>query len=194
MITAAALGTGRWELVPARTSASFAVRNFGVATVHGQIPVTAAWVDVDAAGQATAVHAELDLTRIDTGNPRRDRDLRKPRLLDTAHHPALTFDGIAAGMTVEGVLTGRTPTRVSLDVTGILPGDAGTVTAHATTTFDRAALGVRAPRFLISRRIAAMIDITFAPPSPHPHERRDTRSRDVERRSLNVNPYAGDGP
>jgi polyisoprenoid-binding protein YceI len=194
MITATALRAGRWELVPARTSARFAVHNFGVATVHGQIPVTAAWVDVDAAGQATAVHAELDFTLIDTGNPRRDRDLRKPRLLDTVHHPALTFDGTAAGMVVDGVLTGRSATRVSLDVTSISPGDAGTVTAHGTTVFDRAALGVRAPRFLIGRRIAAVIDITFAPPSVHPPERSDARSGEVERRPLNVNLNAGDGP
>jgi polyisoprenoid-binding protein YceI len=164
MITATALRSGRWELVPARTSATFAVNNFGVATVRGQIPVTAAWVDVDAAGRPTAVHAELDLTRIDTGNQRRDHDLRKPRLLDTAHHPALTFDGTAAGMIVDGVLTGRAPARVSLDVTSITPGNAGTVTAHATTVFDRMALGVRAPRLLIGRRIAVVIDVTFAPP------------------------------
>ena len=68
MITATALRTGRWELTPARTSVGFAVRNFGVATGRGQIPVTAAWVDVDDAGRPAAVHAELDLTRIDTGN------------------------------------------------------------------------------------------------------------------------------
>ena len=71
MIIATALRTSRWELVPARisgTSASFAVGNLGVATVRGRIPVTAAWADVDATGLPTAVHAELDLTRIDTGN------------------------------------------------------------------------------------------------------------------------------
>jgi polyisoprenoid-binding protein YceI len=115
-------------------------------------------VDVDAAGQITAMHAELDLTRIDTGNPHRDRDLHKSRLLDTSHHPALTFDGKAAGMIVDGVLTGRSATRVSLNVTSVKPGDAGTVTAHATTAFDRVALGVRAPRFLIGRRIAVVIN------------------------------------
>ena len=165
MITATALRTGRWELVPARTRAGFTVRNFGAATVRGQIPVTTAWVDVDAAGQPTTVHAELDLTQIGTGNPRRDRDLRKPHLLDTARQPVLTFDGIAAGTTIDGVLTGRAATRVSLDVTSLTPSDAGTITAHATTAFDRAALGVRAPRFLIGRRIAVVIDVTFAPPS-----------------------------
>ena len=41
MITATAPRTGRWELVPTRTSVGFMVRNFGVVTVRGQIPVTA---------------------------------------------------------------------------------------------------------------------------------------------------------
>ena len=41
MITATAPRTSRWELVPARTSASSGVRNFGLATVRGQIPVSA---------------------------------------------------------------------------------------------------------------------------------------------------------
>jgi len=157
--------TGRWELVPARSTADFAVRNFGFATVRGQIPVTAAWVDVDPAGQPAAVHAELDLTRVDTGNPRRDRDLRQPRLLDTAHHPTLTFDGVAAGPTVDGVLNGRAAADVSLGVTGVTPGDGGIVTARATCAFDRAALGVRAPRLLIGRRITVVINATFAPPA-----------------------------
>jgi polyisoprenoid-binding protein YceI len=165
MTTATAPRTGRWELVPARTTAGFDVRNFGVAIVHGQIPVTAAWADVDTAGRPKAVHAELDLTRIDTGNPRRDHHLRKPHLLDTAHHPTLTFDGIAADTTVDGVLAGRAAARVILDVTSITPSDTGMVTVHAATAFDRAALGVRAPRFLIGRRIAVVIHATFAPPS-----------------------------
>ena len=194
MITATALRAGRWELVPTRTSASFAVRNFGAATVRGQIPVTTAWADVDATGQPTAVHAELDLTRIDTGNPRRDRDLCKPRLLDTAQHPALTFDGIAAGGIVDGVLTGRAATRVSLDITSVAPGDGGTITAHATTAFDRAALGVRAPRFLIGRRIAVVIDATFAPPSAPPPVQRGTRREEAGQRSRSINLKAGGMP
>ncbi len=189
MITATALRTGRWELTPARTSVGFAVRNFGVATGRGQIPVTAAWVDVDDAGRPAAVHAELDLTRIDTGNPRRDRDLRKPRLLDTAHHPTLTFEGIVDGMIVDGVLTGLAAARASLDVVSVTPSESGTVTAHATATLDRAALGVRAPRFLIGRRIAAVIDVTFAPPSAHP--RRAAGGGDDERRSPVVHLNAG---
>jgi polyisoprenoid-binding protein YceI len=69
-------------------------RNFGVATVRGQIPVTAAWVSLDAAGKPAAVHAGPGPTGIATGHRRRDRDLRKSRLPGTAHHhPALTFDG-----------------------------------------------------------------------------------------------------
>jgi len=141
-------------------------------------------------GRPTAVHAELDLTRIDTGNPRRDHDLRRPHLLDTAHYPALTFDGVADGATVVGALTGRMATRVSLDITSVTPGDTGTVTVHATTEFDRTALGVRAARFLIGRRIAVVIDAIFAPPSVRPPRQQDARCGQAER-PLSVNLIAG---
>ena len=194
MITATAPRTGRWELVPTRTSVGFMVRNFGVVTVRGQIPVTAAWADVDAAGRSAAVHAELDLTRIDTGNPRRDRDLHKPRLLNTVRHPALTFDGAVVGATVDGILTGRAAAYVSLDVTNVAPGDGGMLTVHATTAFDRTALGVRAPRFLIGRRIAVVIDATFTPPSAHLPGQRDARGGEAEPRSLSANLSAGGKP
>ncbi len=83
--------------------------------------------------------------------------------------------------------TGRAATYVSPDVTKVMPGDAGTVTAHAVTELDRAALGVRAPRFLIGWRIAVVIDAMFAPPSARTLKRRNARCGEIERRSLSVN-------
>jgi hypothetical protein len=61
-----------------------------------------------------------------------------PGLLDTARHPALTFDGAAADTTVDGVLTGRAGAQVRLDVTNLTPGDDGMVTVHATTALPSA--------------------------------------------------------
>ena len=80
---------------------------------------------------------------------------------------------------------------MSLDVTSVMPGDAGTVTVHAMTELDRAALGVRAPRFPIGRRFAVVIDAMFAPPSARTLKRRDARCGEIERRSLSVNLNAG---
>jgi polyisoprenoid-binding protein YceI len=172
-MTAAAptlLRTGRWQFVSSLTSARLAVRNFGVKTVHGQLPVLEAWVDVDASGRPTAVHATLDLAGLDTGNARRDRDLRAPRLLDTAKYPTVTFDAAAPTQvgetewTVAGRLTGRaTAADLTLQVRVAPPRD-GQVGVHAVTELDRCALGVTAPRLLIGRRVAICVDATFTAP------------------------------
>lgn len=159
--------TRRWELVNSLSSAACAARNFGIKTVRGQVPVRQAYVDVDAAGQPLAVHAELDLAGLATGNARRDRDLRKPHLLDSDRFPTVTFTG-RAGEPDDGgwQLPGRLAARgVEIDVVlaAVVGQDGDRVTVHATTTFDRRDLGVRAPLFLIGRRIAVTIDAVLRP-------------------------------
>lgn len=163
------LATGRWDGVAARCSATFAVRNFGLRTVRGSVPVSSCSVEVDAAGTPTAVAATLDLTGIDTGNRTRNRDLQKPRLLDTANHPGLAFTGSApvpttAGWQVPGTLTGRASAHVTLDAEPVGRTARGELTVRATCTLDRRSLGVQAPRFLVGRYVTVHIEATFAPP------------------------------
>jgi polyisoprenoid-binding protein YceI len=166
-MTAATVRTGRWEFVSSLTCAGFAVRNFGVKTVRGQLPVRSARVDVDESGRPSGVHATLDVAGIDTGNARRDRDLRGPRLLDVAQYPMITFDSSAIEQVgdTEWVVTGRlaghgTHVEVSMQVQVTSTRDGG-IAVRAVTEFDREALGVTAPRFLIGRRIAVDISATF---------------------------------
>ncbi|MCO1660569.1 YceI family protein [Pseudonocardia humida] len=158
-----ALPTGEWVLDPTRTTASFAVRN-GPGTVHGTVPVTAGAVRVDGAG--VRVEAELDLSALDTGNPRRDRDLGKPGLLDLDRHPRLRFvaddvRGTDGGWVLVGTLSVRgrevpvTLTVADADRPDLL--DAGDATAVGTTRLDRRDLGVRAPRVLIGRWIEVTV-------------------------------------
>ena len=77
--------------MPQGSSASFSVSNFGVNTVRGIVPIRAATVVVAADRLINRVHATLDLAGIDTGNARRDKDLRSHRLLDTDQFPDVTF-------------------------------------------------------------------------------------------------------
>jgi polyisoprenoid-binding protein YceI len=168
--TGTALRAGRWQIVSSLSCAGLAVRNFGVKTVQGRIPVLDAWVDVDASGRPTAVHATLDLAGIDTGNTRRDRDLRAPRLLDTAKYPTVTFDGAAPKQvgveewTVAGRLAARaTSVEVTLQVR-VTSAAEGQIGIHAVTELDRRDLGVTAPRFLIGRRVAICVDAAFTAP------------------------------
>ena len=162
-----ALAPGRWPVVVTRTAATFTVRNFGLRHVTGTLPVTEAWVEVDGAGVPRAVRATLDLRAIATGNARRDADLQKPHLLDTAKYPTLTFTGTpqpaAGGWTVPGTLAGRQSAEVTVAAT-IESAAAHEITVHASAEFDRRELGVRAPRFLIGRRLRVEVTATFLAP------------------------------
>jgi polyisoprenoid-binding protein YceI len=163
------LTAGRWLPVPESTRAHFAVRQMGgLATVHGRVPVTAAHVDVDEDGAPRAVQATLDLGRLETGNAKRDRDLRKPKLLGSADHPTMTFAGTPApsqdGWEVAGELVHRATAPVTLAARIVDEAPDGTLTVHATASFDREALGVRAPAAMIGRTIQITIEAAFRPP------------------------------
>ena len=101
---------GDWLADPAACTLTFAVRNFGLRTVTGQIPLTSAVVQVGPDGQPAGVHAELDAAGIRTGHPRRDHDLRGRRFLATDQWPVITFEAglikpVQTGWTVSGTLT-----------------------------------------------------------------------------------------
>jgi polyisoprenoid-binding protein YceI len=159
--------TRRWQLVHTLSSARFAVRNLGVKTVTGCVPIRSASVEVGADGRPIAVQATLDLSALDTGNTRRDRDLGKPGLLDTGRFPTITFAAGAgtedeAGWRIPGTLAARgASTQVVLAVTVDHRGTEAAV--HATTSFDRRELGIRAPRVLIGRRIEVTVDAVLRP-------------------------------
>ncbi|TDP92792.1 YceI family protein [Labedaea rhizosphaerae] len=160
----AVLAEGRWTADLARSTATFTVGNLGK-TVTGTVPVLDGTVDVDAQGLPCAVRGTLDLGAVDTGNRRRDKDLRKPKLLDLDQHPVMTFvaDEVitgADGWSVTGKLTARGTT---IGLTGHVTSSTvdGAVTLTARTSLDRRALGVRAPRFMIGHTVDITVVATI---------------------------------
>lgn len=162
-----AIPAGEWTIVPQGSAASFSVSNFGVNTVRGTVPIRTASVVVASDRLISRVHATLDLAGIDTGNARRDKDLRNHRLLDTDQFPAVTFactdilttdDGWRLTGTLEAHGT-TIPVTVDAELT---TGPAnGSLSVHATAKFDRRALGIKAPRLMIGREIAVEINAEF---------------------------------
>jgi polyisoprenoid-binding protein YceI len=150
------LASGRWTVDLAHAVAAFRVSTLG-RTVTGTVPIIDGVVDLAAGGLPTAITGSLDLGAINTGNARRDRDLRKPRFLDLDRHPTMTFaaDSVTAsqaGWSVAGRLTARGATvRVAGDVAVSGQDQSAALTAH--TWLDRRILGVRAPRIMIGRRV-----------------------------------------
>ncbi|MGH3213440.1 MAG: YceI family protein [Trebonia sp.] len=160
----AGLAVGRWTVDPAHSTATFRVRSLG-RTVTGTVPVTEGTMDVDESGRPRTIDGLLDLGAIDTGNPRRDKDLRKPRFLDLGRYPAMTFaaESITASpgdWRVTGALAVRgTSVRLADDAAVSSHDESATVTAH--TRLDRRALGIRAPAIMIGHAIDITVTATL---------------------------------
>lgn len=163
---AQALRTGRWELVTSASTVRISVGHFGYRTVTGEVPIRSATVEIGADGVPARVDAVLDLAALDTGNRRRDADLRKPKLLDSARHPDLTFTGTPRSSGDDWQVPGRVCARgheVAATLSASLSSAADGVSVTADTDLEVRAFGVRAPRLLIGRTVHVHIEARFAP-------------------------------
>jgi polyisoprenoid-binding protein YceI len=156
---------GRWTVLAGRSTAGFHVRDKLVTTVHGTMPVVGGAVAAAEDGAVTA-YVEVGVAGIDTGNARRDRDLHKPPFLDVEAHPVVRLEvtGVTAtddGWTAEARVHARGRTApVTLAVRRT---DAGgdDLRLHVTGRLDRAALGIRAPSFIIGRHVDLEADLAL---------------------------------
>jgi polyisoprenoid-binding protein YceI len=180
MTTAAAiLAAGQWQVDAEHSTATFTVGNLG-RTVAGTVPILTGTVEVGPDGLPSAIYGTLDLSAIATGIPRRDKDLRKPKLLDLDRYPVSTFEAdrmtaAPGGWSVSGYLTARgTRTRLTGDVEVSAQGpqaqgqpaqgQAATLTAR--TQLDRRALGLRAPKLMIGHQVDITVTATIHPADP----------------------------
>ncbi|WP_280218495.1 YceI family protein [Nocardia neocaledoniensis] len=160
----------RWAVAPQDSTAHFRVGHFGH-TVSGSIPVLDGRLTLGPNGQPATVSGAVDLAAIDTGNARRDRDLRKPRLLDLDRHPVMSFvaddiTGTDGEWRVAGVATVRgRDVPLVFTVTKFALG-ADTVTVSAEAVLDRRLLGLRAPEFLIGRCVTIALHVVLRAETP----------------------------
>lgn len=151
-----ALRSGRWAVDVDTATATFEVRNLG-RTVPGSAPVRSGDVAIGPDGELESVTGTVELAALVTDNARRDRDLRKPRLLDLDTHPVATFTSeeiavAADGWTVRGTFTAR-GRSIPLAFRVRVDGDVWEGTAR----FDRKALGVKAPALFIGRAVTLSV-------------------------------------
>src|SRR6266403_212159 len=148
--------TTTWQIDPAHTAAGFSVKHMMIATVRGQfkgVTGTVLWDDQDI--NKSTVDVTIDANTIDTGEPKRDADLKSANFFDVAHYPTITFkskkiEQVSAGkIKITGDLTIHGVTKeVALNVEGPTgpvkdPWGNTRVAASATTRINRQDFGIK---------------------------------------------------
>jgi polyisoprenoid-binding protein YceI len=152
----AAAATSPWQIDPAHTAAQFAVKHMMISTVRGEFKgVTGAVVWDDADITKSSVNVTIDAATVNTGEPKRDADLRGDHFFDVAKYPTIAFKSTrvepagAGKLNVTGDLTIHGITKqVVLDVAGpsaVVKDPMGNsrVAISATTKINRQDFGVK---------------------------------------------------
>ena len=147
--------TVTWRIDPSHSSAQFSVRHMMISTVRGQFGGVKGTVVHDPKNPAAStVEATIDETTVNTGQTKRDNDLKSPEFFDMKRYPEMKFKSTSvetAGpgkMKVTGDLTINATTRpVVLDVDGPTPAirdpqGREKVGINATTKISRKEFGI----------------------------------------------------
>jgi len=156
ILSVPAVATSTWQIDPAHTAAQFAVKHMMISTVRGEFKaVTGAVVWDDQDITKSTVNVTIDATTVNTGEPKRDADLRSDHFFEVAKYPTIMFKSTrvepagAGKLSVTGDLTIHGVTKqVVLDVVGPSPAikdPAGNtrVAISATTKINRQDFGVK---------------------------------------------------
>jgi polyisoprenoid-binding protein YceI len=147
--------TAVWKVDSGHSSAGFSVKHMMVATVRGTLGPISGTVDYDGKDVSTIkADITIDVTRINTGNESRDKDLRGDGFFEVGKYPTIKFKskrvqpGTAGQFRLIGDLTMHGVTKeVTLDVEGPSPAvkvqNGGVkVGATATTKVNRRDFGL----------------------------------------------------
>ena len=152
----ASAATSTWQVDPAHSEALFSIRHLTISTVRGgfsKIKGTISFDDKDPA--KSVVDVAIDMSTVDTREPKRDDDLRSDKFFDVTKYPTMTFkstkvEQVSAGkLKVTGDLTLHGVTNeVVLDVEGPSapikdPWGNQRAAASATTKINRQDFGVK---------------------------------------------------
>jgi len=171
---------GSWRIDPLHSLAQFSVRHMMISTVRGQFGAVRGTLRYDPANPSAAVvEATIDCTTINTGEPKRDNDLKGEEFFDVKKYPVMKFrstkvePGAPGHLKVTGDLTINATTRiVVLDVEGPTPPVKDTqnrikIGAGATAKISRREFGIlynpvmETGGVAVSDEVAIVLDIEF---------------------------------
>jgi polyisoprenoid-binding protein YceI len=118
-----------WKIDPLHSSAQFSVRHMMISTVRGQFGGVKGNIVYDAKNPwASTVEATIDCSTVNTGEAKRDADLKSPEFFDVKKYPVMTFKSKhvevegAGKLKLTGDLTINAVTKqVVLDLEGPTP-------------------------------------------------------------------------
>jgi polyisoprenoid-binding protein YceI len=108
---------GSYALDQSHSQVSFSARHLMVTKVRGRFPVTAGHLEIAEDPTQSSVEATIDVSAVDSGDPKRDEHLRSADFFDAEQYPTATFrstrvhDRGDGEFTLEGELTVRDSTR-----------------------------------------------------------------------------------
>jgi len=108
--------TSTWQIDPAHTAAQFAVKHFMISTVRGEFKAvtgTITWDDQDVT--RSSVNVTIDATTVNTGEPKRDADLKSDKFFDVGEYSTITFKSTK----VEPAATGKLRVTGDLTIHGV---------------------------------------------------------------------------
>jgi polyisoprenoid-binding protein YceI len=81
-----------WKIDPLHSSAQFSVKHLMISTVRGQFGGVRGNIVYDPKNPtAAAVEATIDCSTVNTGEPKRDADLKTAEFFDVKNYPVMTF-------------------------------------------------------------------------------------------------------
>jgi polyisoprenoid-binding protein YceI len=118
-----------WRIDPLHSSAQFSVKHMMISTVRGHFGGVKGTVLYDPQNPATAsLEATIDCSTVNTGEPKRDSDLKSAEFFDVKRYPVMKFKSTSVEVAGQGKLklTGNLTINaithpVVLDVDGPTP-------------------------------------------------------------------------
>lgn len=158
-----------WQIDPAHSEISFAVRHLGLARVRGRFDKFSGEIVTAENILDSGVSVTIDATSVNTNDGGRDAHIRGEDFLDVDNHPQWTFTskGIRAGgdgYVITGALTVHGITKdVDLDAElgGFATGPSGapTIGVSATTKLDRRDFGITGAQGMLGNDIKIELEV-----------------------------------
>ena len=94
------LTPGVWNIDTSHSQVGFVARHLMIAKVRGQFRTFSGSITVADNPLESTVHADVDLSSVDTGDAGRDEHLRSADFFHVDHHPQMTF--VSTGVKEDG--------------------------------------------------------------------------------------------